>query len=92
MVMLVCPRCQRSNPQEAVFCHFDGAELRPAQGPEGVQTRRLPHDFVFPSGRRCRSFDELAHACQEEWDAARDRLRQGAFRQFLASVGRMDLA
>ena len=27
--MQVCPRCRRTNPAEAVFCHFDGAELRP---------------------------------------------------------------
>ncbi|HEV3446317.1 MAG TPA: hypothetical protein VG099_16860, partial [Gemmataceae bacterium] len=90
--MLSCPRCQRTNPKEAVFCHFDGAELRPVQGREETQSPRLPHDFVFPSGKHCRSFDELARACQEEWNAARDLLKQGAFRQFLASVGRLDLA
>src|SRR5260370_32255703 len=91
-LMLACPRCQRTNPKEAVFCHCDGAELRPVQGREETQSPRLPHDFVFPSGKRCHSFDELARACQEEWNAARDLLKQGAFRQFLASVGRLDLA
>jgi len=90
--MLLCPRCQRTNPKEAVFCHFDGAELRPVHGREETQSPRLPHDFVFPSGKRCHSFDELASACQEEWNAARDLLKQGTFAQFLASVGRMDLA
>jgi hypothetical protein len=27
---LFCPRCRRANPSFAVFCHFDGIELRPA--------------------------------------------------------------
>ena len=91
--MLVCPRCQRANPAEAVFCHFDGAELRPVQGKSASQSRvRLPHDFVFPSGRRCRSFDELVQGCLSEWDSSRDLLRQGVFGQFLAGVGRTDLA
>ncbi len=91
--MLVCPRCQRANPPEAVFCHFDGAELRPAHGEENVQKQtRLPHEFIFPSGRRCRTYDDLAEGCQAEWEVARDLLGQGVFRQFLASAGRMDLA
>src|SRR5260370_20479850 len=91
--MLVCPRCQRVNPGEAVFCRFDGAELRPVQGRDDAsQRKRLPHEFVFPSGRRCQTFDDFARGCQEEWEVARDLLGQGAFRQFLASAGRMDLA
>jgi hypothetical protein len=92
-MMLLCPRCQRVNPAEASFCHFDGAELRPGLEKPGQTGRvRLPHEFVFPSGRRCRSFDELAQGCLAEWDASRDLLRQGAFGQFLAGIGRTDLA
>ncbi len=91
--MLVCPRCQRTNPAEAVFCHFDGAELRPAHdGSAGPRQTRLPHEFVFPSGRRCHSYEELVEGCQEEWEVARDLLQQGVFRQFLVSAGRLDLA
>jgi hypothetical protein len=91
--MLRCPRCQRANPDEAVFCHFDGAELRPAHGDGNVvRTARLPHEFVFPSGRRCTTYDELAQGCQEEWEVARGLLQQGAFRHFLTGLGRMDLA
>jgi hypothetical protein len=91
--MLVCPRCQRANPPEAAFCHFDGAELRPVPGRDDAQRQsRLPHEFVFPSGRRCRTYDDLVQGCQAEWEVARDLLRQGAFRQFLAGAGRMDLA
>jgi hypothetical protein len=91
--MLLCPRCHRANPAEAAFCYFDGAALRSAQGGTDAQTRtRLPHEFVFPSGRRCRTYDELVLGCQEEWGQARDLLQQGVFRHFLTTAGRMDLA
>jgi hypothetical protein len=91
--MLQCPRCHRANPSEALFCHFDGAELRRAAGrSNGDRDIRLPHEFVFPSGRRCRTYDDLVQECQSEWEVARDLLRQGVFQQFLATGGRMDLA
>jgi len=91
--MLLCPRCQHPNPQEARYCYFDGAELRSGENRSAAQKlTRLPHEFVFPSGRRCQSYDDLARGCQEEWDVARGLLRQGVFRQFMASGGRMDLA
>jgi hypothetical protein len=91
--MLVCPRCQRSNPDEAVFCHFDGAELRPAHGGVDPQAyHRLPHPFVFPSGRQCQTYDELAEGCQQEWTAACDLLRRGILHDFLGRSGRLDLA
>lgn len=91
--MLLCPRCQRANPSEAVFCHFDGAELRPVNGRAASAGRtRLPHEFVFPSGRQCHTFEELAQACQAEWETARDLLRNDIFRKYLANVGRTDLA
>jgi hypothetical protein len=65
--------------------------LRSGAG-DGAATQKLLHEFIFPSGRRCRTFDELAAGCQEEWNSARDLLRQGVFRQFFTSVGRLDLA
>jgi hypothetical protein len=81
------------NPDEAAFCHFDGAELRRAPGStNGQRDTQLPHEFVFPSGQCCRSYDDLIRACQAEWDVARDLLSQGVFQQFLAAGGRMDLA
>jgi hypothetical protein len=88
MPIHVCPRCQRANPAEAEFCHFDGAVLRALAG--GVY-HQLPEEFIFPSGRRCRSYDDLVQGCHYEWDDARDLLRQGRFSQFLARIGRMDL-
>ncbi|MEL4474556.1 hypothetical protein, partial [Shewanella algae] len=47
---------------------------------------------VFPSGRRCKSYDDLVQAAQEEWETASELLREGAFRQFLVGAGRLDLA
>lgn len=91
--MQSCPRCQRTNPAEALFCYFDGAELGATNGAaRSAQAASLPHEFVFPSGRRCRSFGELAQGCQEEWEVASGLLKQGVFHQFLAGAGRLDLA
>src|SRR5215218_1392290 len=84
----VCPRCRRSNPEPAFFCWFDGYELRPYAG----HAQKLAHDFTFPSGRRARTFEELAQICQEDWNAARGLLQQGAFRQYFVSIARHDLA
>jgi hypothetical protein len=91
--MLVCSRCHRTNPVDAAFCHFDGAELRPVHdGSTWARQTRLPHEFVFPSGRRCRTYEDLVEGCQEEWEAARSLFQEGVFRQFLTSAGRLDLA
>ncbi len=86
-----CPRCPRANPNEAQFCYYDGAELRAAGG-GAARGGDLGREFIFPSGRRCRTYDELVRGCTEEWPAARDMLRQGGLRAFLAGIGRMDLA
>ena len=90
MPLLVCPRCKRPNPDIANYCYFDGIDLRPG-GSNGAGNRLL-QEFVFPGGRRCHTFDELAQACQEDWAGARDLLRQGKFSSYFSSVGRLDLA
>lgn len=90
MPALVCPRCQRANPEVAAFCYFDGAELR-ARHDGAAAPNRLSQEFVFPSGRRCRTFDEFAQGCRDEWAPARDLLRQGMFKQYFGSMGRADL-
>src|SRR5262249_9143071 len=92
--MHVCPRCRRANPDGAVFCYYDGAELRPVHGQPVQRTPPgcLPREFVFRSGRRCTTFDELIQACQDDWPAARELLSEGIFRQFLSAAGRMDLS
>jgi hypothetical protein len=85
----VCPRCHHANPREAIFCHFDGCLLRhDAAGVTGTFLR----EFVFPSGRRCRTFDELVGGIYYEWEDARGLLSDGTLGGFLAGLGRADLA
>ena len=84
----ICPRCRRANPAEAAYCYFDGGNLL---GPQ-ESGQKLASDFLFPSGRRAKTLEDLANACQDEWSTARDFLRNGAIRQFFASIGRHDLA
>jgi hypothetical protein len=81
MPVSLCPRCQRANPAGSAFCYFDGMALQ--VGADG-SARQLVSEFQFPSGRRCRSFDELAQGCMEEWPAARELLRQGTFHKYLS--------
>jgi hypothetical protein len=88
--MRICPRCQNTNPDEAAYCYFDGFSLHEPGSVPALS--RLPHDFVFPSGRHCRTYEELALGCHEEWDTARGLLKEGAFRHFLTAAGRLDLA
>ncbi len=88
MVQL-CPRCQRANPHDASFCHFDGCLLRQSAEAAGGAFLR---EFVFPSGRRCRSFEELVQGTYYEWEDARNLLHDGTFAGFLAGLGRADLA
>ncbi len=89
MPALICSRCHRANPDLAVYCYFDGMVL---QAGAAESASRLPHEFVFPSGRRCRTFDELAQGVQEEWAAARQLLLNGDFIRYFSSCGRVDLA
>lgn len=89
--MQLCPRCQRANPRNAVYCYFDGVVLN--QGAAGaVSPSQLPQEFVFPSGRRCKTFDDLVQGCQYEWEDARNLLRNGDFARYFAQLGRHDLA
>src|SRR5262249_48233509 len=90
MVPLTCPRCRRANPTGASFCYFDGHLLRPGGGTT-VDPRLLPHEFVFGSGRRCGTWDDLVGACRDEWEEARELLKTGAFASYLDAVGRSDL-
>ena len=83
-----CPRCQRANPSDAAFCHFDGVGLRS----DGRPSHELGREFVFPGGGRCRTFDELVAPCSADWTAGRQLLKTGHLKQFLAGIGRADLA
>jgi hypothetical protein len=88
MPVIICPRCQHFNPEYAIYCHFDGVVL---QAQQSAAVLRLPSEFVFPSGRRCKTFDELGQGCQEEWMAARDLLARGVFAQYFRTCHRADL-
>jgi hypothetical protein len=57
-----------------------------------VPPGHLPHEFVFASGRRCKTYDDLIKGCQEEWLAGCEMLCEGVFDKFFSSIGRMDLA
>ncbi len=90
MAHVVCPRCQRANPNEAEYCWFDGVVLR--QGATPAQAGALPQEFVFPSQRRCRTLEEFVQGCQYEWEDACTLLRRREFSQYFTRIGRMDLA
>ncbi len=90
-----CSKCSRANPGDAVYCYYDGFVLGGHSrngGPVAVRAQAFAHPFVFPGGQQCRSFDELALACQEGWSAARDLLKQGYLETFFGGLGRVDLA
>ena len=93
-----CSKCSRVNPEEASYCYYDGSVLggngHPGVygGPVNTGTQPFPNQFVFPTGQACRNFDQLALACQENWSAAADLLRQGYLETFLGGLGRADLA
>jgi hypothetical protein len=91
----VCPKCQRVNPAEAQFCYQDGFALGGRNGhagPVDPGSQPFPHPFVFPNGSVCRNFDQLALACHNEWSTAVELLRHGDLANFLAGLGRADLA
>src|SRR5713226_4330339 len=90
-----CTKCSRVNPPEAAFCYFDGAVLGGQGrngGPVAVATQPFTNSFVFPSGRSCRNFDELALACHANWPEACDLLNKGFLSNFFGALGRSDLA
>ncbi len=90
---LVCAQCSRVNPSEAAYCYYDGAALAGrAGGPINAGAAPFPTPFVFPNGLSCRNFDQLASACQQNWPAAMDLLRQGYLGSFFGGMGRVDLA
>jgi hypothetical protein len=88
-----CRTCSRINPDEARYCYHDGVALDlHGRGPLALGAQPFVSPFVFPSGRVCRTFDELVLACEADWEAARQMLGQGYLETFLAAAGRVDLA
>jgi hypothetical protein len=89
----ICRQCRRANPDEAAFCYYDGVAFEArAGGPLDLGTRPFQMPFVFPSGRSCANFNELAWACRQDPAAALRVLRAGHLEAFLAGQGRSDLA
>jgi hypothetical protein len=94
----MCGKCSRANPDDAAYCYFDGVALPSAGGQaknggpvRAGGARQFNKQFVFPSGKVCMNFDELAMACQGEWTAAVEMLKQGYLEQFMIGLGRADL-
>jgi hypothetical protein len=91
----MCRQCSRANPAEASFCYYDGYFLDGHgvnQGPLKSGTQLFHNPFVFPSGRTCQNFDQLALAFEERWTEAVTLLQQGYLENFLSGLGRTDLA
>ncbi|MFN4259957.1 MAG: hypothetical protein ACK4RK_11745 [Gemmataceae bacterium] len=90
-----CTKCSRINPEDAVFCYYDGSALNGhASANGGVITsgsQTFNNQFIFPNGQACRSFDQLALACQQNWSDALNLLQQGYLETFLVGLGRADL-
>src|SRR5262245_56763061 len=91
---LLCRHCSRCNPEDAIYCYWDGHALGAGGNgaPVAVGAQQFLSPFVFPSGRICRSFDELVLASQDLWNEARDLLQKGYLGGFLGGIGRADLA
>lgn len=89
-----CAHCTRANPDDAVYCFFDGSLLQGHQAANRlpVGTQPFSSEFYFPDGQVCRNFDQLALSCQQRWDMARELLQQGTLERFLGGLGRADLA
>ena len=84
-----CPRCQRANPPDAAYCHNDGVPLDTLHL---AGSDHFSRPWRFPSGRSCRTLDELAAACLSEWADARNALVRRDFVQFFQDNRRPDLA
>jgi hypothetical protein len=90
-----CNKCSRINPSEASYCYYDGSALA-AHGANGgpihTGSQPFPHPFVFPSGKACHNFDQLALSCHENWKETRELMGKGFLEKFLGGLGRTDLA
>jgi von Willebrand factor type A domain len=85
-----CSQCSRLNPDGSSYCFFDGRSLGAAS--KAAPVGRFATPFVFPSGRACRTFDELANASLDDWPTALRLLGDGTLTAYLGRIGRLDLA
>src|SRR5688500_5471675 len=89
-----CPACSKTNPDDALYCYYDGRNLSKdrQEGPLQLGTLPFPMPFCFPDGQACANFNQLALACAERWDEACGLLKAGYWPTFFGSMGRLDLA
>src|SRR5438132_14230741 len=91
----ICRKCSRPNPDEAAYCHYDGHPFAAAvqrNGAVDVGSQPFAMPFVFPAGKQCRCFDELASYSWQHWAEARGAMQRGLLEPFLGRLGRVDLA
>lgn len=92
--LLRCSACSSANPPDAYYCHFDGKplfkDLQPT--PLAVGSLLFPSPFCFSNGQTCTNFNQLALACNNLWEEARELLTEGIWSMFFAGMGRLDLA
>lgn len=91
---LRCPACSKTNPEDALYCFYDGRPLAKDRhdGPMQMGTMPFPMPFYFSDGRACANFNQLALACDERWEEARSLLGAGYWPTFFGGIGRLDLA
>lgn len=92
MPVQLCPRCQRANPPEASYCYFDGTDIRLSPDVAAAGGGRLSQEFVFPSGQKCRTYEDFVRGCCVDWSASRRLLQSGVLKRFFGGIGRTDLA
>ena len=66
--MLKCTKCQRQSARRDLLLLRWRllAQGRVNGGPVRAASLQFPREFVFPSGRRCRNFDEFCLACVQD--------------------------
>jgi hypothetical protein len=90
---LACPRCARSNPDDAQYCYHDGICLVGGQASGALNLAQVPFatPFCFASGDACCNFDQFALGCHAHWDETWTLLNDELLKLFLAHNGRLDL-
>jgi hypothetical protein len=83
----------KTNPDDASYCYHDGRPLLKdlAQGPLPVGSLSFSTPFYFSDRQACTNFNQLALACDKNWEEARDLLIGGMWPPFFGSIGRFDL-
>jgi len=91
---LRCEVCARANPPDAFYCYFDGKplfkDLQPTTQPVG--SLPFPAPFCFAGGQTCANFNQLALACNNLWEEARELLKDEIWPAYFVALGRLDLA